>query len=164
MVRTFRVTEQQTVALARALASQAKAGDTLLLHGPVGAGKSVFSRAFIRAVLNDATAEIPSPSFTLVQTYFGPACEIWHADLYRLSSPDEVSELGLDDVFADVISLVEWPDKLADLTPDRHLVLNLQPVIENADLRDASVDYAGPGWDTARHAVDVLAQRLDHIE
>lgn len=90
-------------------------GDCLLLSGPIGAGKSHFARAFIRARL-DRMEDVPSPSFTLVQTYSADV-DIWHADLYRLTHPDEIIELGLEDAFADAISLIEWPDRLGDLTP-----------------------------------------------
>ena len=75
------------------------AGDVLLLEGPIGAGKTAFARALIAARLAAAGApaeDIPSPTFTLVQTYLAGPLEIWHADLYRLSHPDEAAELGLE--------------------------------------------------------------------
>ena len=92
------------------------AGDCLLLEGPVGAGKSTFARAVIASLL--ATPEdIPSPTFTLVQTYETANFEIWHCDLYRLNSSDELMELGLEDAFVEAVTLVEWPDRLGDLAP-----------------------------------------------
>ncbi|TAG18760.1 MAG: tRNA (adenosine(37)-N6)-threonylcarbamoyltransferase complex ATPase subunit type 1 TsaE, partial [Rhodobacterales bacterium] len=106
-----------TAALGARLASVAKAGDCVLLEGPIGAGKSHLARAFIQARLG-RMEEVPSPSFTLVQVYEAAGIEIWHADLYRLTHPDEVWELGLDDAFAKAICLVEWPDRLGThLTP-----------------------------------------------
>jgi len=91
-------------------------GDVLLLQGPVGAGKTHLARAAIRALCG-AETEVPSPSFTLVQTYEGPDCDIWHADLYRLASSSEVDELGLDEAMGRDIVLVEWPDRLAGQAP-----------------------------------------------
>jgi tRNA threonylcarbamoyladenosine biosynthesis protein TsaE len=91
-------------------------GRTVLLEGPVGAGKSHIARAAIRALVGSAV-DVPSPSFTLVQTYDGPECEIWHADLYRLTSADEVIELGLAEAMDQAIVLIEWPDRLGRLAP-----------------------------------------------
>lgn len=97
------------------LADHLRAGDCLLLAGPIGAGKSHLARALIRARLG-RMEDVPSPSFTLVQTYAADI-EIWHADLYRLSHPDEVIELGLEDAFSSAICLIEWPDRLGVLAP-----------------------------------------------
>jgi tRNA threonylcarbamoyladenosine biosynthesis protein TsaE len=109
-------TADHTAALGARLASVAQAGDCLLLEGPIGAGKSHLARAFIQARLG-RMEEVPSPSFTLVQVYEAAGVEIWHADLYRLTHPDEVWELGLDDAFAKAICLVEWPDRLGNHLP-----------------------------------------------
>jgi tRNA threonylcarbamoyladenosine biosynthesis protein TsaE len=92
-----------------------RAGDCLLLEGQIGAGKSHFARAFIQARLGRAE-DVPSPTFTLVQSYQADV-EIWHADLYRLSHPDEVLELGLEEAFDSAICLIEWPDRLGSLLP-----------------------------------------------
>lgn len=116
-------TEADTTALAAWFAKVLNAGDTLLLQGPIGAGKSFFARALIRSLLGDI--DVPSPTFTLVQTYETQAFDIWHADLYRLTSPDEVVELGLDAAFETAVCLVEWPDRLGELTPDDALLLEL---------------------------------------
>lgn len=98
-------------------------GDVLLLQGDIGAGKTHFARALIQSLLSEPE-DVPSPTFTLVQTYETPRSEIWHADLYRLTSPDEVVELGLTDAFEDAICLVEWPDRLAELAPQSALRLD----------------------------------------
>ena len=106
----------QTSQLGGWFAHRLTAGDCLLLEGPIGAGKSHFARALIQTRLGRAE-DVPSPTFTLVQTYEADV-EIWHADLYRLSHPDEVLELGLDAAFDRAITLVEWPDRLGlDLPP-----------------------------------------------
>lgn len=119
--------EAATDRLAARLAPHLRPGDVVLLDGPLGAGKSHFARALIRARLGRAE-EVPSPSFTLVQVYDDGATEIWHADLYRLSHPDDVLELGLPDAFATAICLVEWPDRLGPLTPPDALHLRLEPL------------------------------------
>lgn len=94
----------------------------LLLDGPIGAGKTHLARALIQARLPNPE-DVPSPTFTLVQTYDAGDVEIWHADLYRLSHPDEVLELGLDDAFDTALCLIEWPDRLGSLTPEKALRL-----------------------------------------
>lgn len=135
-------TEADTAALAARLAPRLGPGDALLLSGPVGAGKSAFARALIRARLGDPAAEVPSPSFTLVQTYGDGAGALWHADLYRLSHPDEVAELGLPAAFEEAICLVEWPDRLGPFLPPGALRLDLAPEGEG---RRAT--FRGPpGW------------------
>lgn len=114
--------ENATAMLARRLAPALRPGDALALRGDLGAGKTAFARALIRALLDDAEAEVPSPTFTLVQTYDAPAATVWHFDLYRLSGPDEVPELGWDEAAAG-IALVEWPDRLGPLLPPDRLEL-----------------------------------------
>ncbi len=118
-------TAPDTEALGRRLADLARPGDVILLEGPIGAGKSCLARAFIRARLGPEE-EVPSPTFTLVQVYEADGTEIWHADLYRLTHPDEVWELGLDDAFTSAICLVEWPDRLGTHVPADALRLRLE--------------------------------------
>ncbi|WP_372604159.1 tRNA (adenosine(37)-N6)-threonylcarbamoyltransferase complex ATPase subunit type 1 TsaE [Actibacterium sp.] len=117
---------EETAALATAMADILGPGDVLLLEGPIGAGKTHFARALIQTLLarHDALEDVPSPTFTLVQTYEAGETEIWHADLYRLSHPDDVLELGLIDAFETALCLVEWPDRLGDLWPAGALVLS----------------------------------------
>lgn len=119
-----------TEAMARRLAAVVRTGDTILLDGPIGAGKTHFARALIGALqvaAGQAPEEVPSPSFTLVQTYRVGEGEVWHADLYRLAGPAEVAELGLDLAFDAAICLVEWPDRLGGLAPPDALRLHLAP-------------------------------------
>ena len=117
--------EEETAAFAARLAARLGPGDTVLLSGEIGAGKSALARALIRARLGDPVAEVPSPTFTLVQTYRAPDVEIWHADLYRLGDADEVRELGLEAAFDTAICLVEWPDRLNGLTPPEALLIRM---------------------------------------
>ena len=116
---------EATAALAARMAPALRAGDTLLLEGPIGAGKTHFARALIQARLARAgrTEDVPSPTYTLAQTYYDGVCAIWHADLYRLSGPAEVVELGLEEAFVQAICLVEWPDRLGELRPENALTL-----------------------------------------
>lgn len=116
---------EETAAFARQLAPKLAAGDVLLLSGDIGAGKTHFARQLIQSLLAQPE-DIPSPTFNLVQCYDTPEFEIWHADLYRLTSPDEVVELGLVDAFEDALCLVEWPDRLAELAPETALKMNFR--------------------------------------
>ncbi len=118
-------TAVQTEALGQRLATLAHKGDVILLEGPIGAGKSSLARAFIRARLG-RQEEVPSPTFTLVQVYEADGVEIWHADLYRLTHPDEVWELGLDDAFSSAICLIEWPDRLGAHLPPGAMHIRLE--------------------------------------
>ena len=115
---------QATHALAARIATLARPGDAILLEGPLGAGKSEFARAFLRAITAKPDLEVPSPTFTLVQTYDSPRGPIHHLDLWRLNGPAALAELGWDDMAADIV-LVEWPDRLGDLTPPGALTLRL---------------------------------------
>jgi tRNA threonylcarbamoyladenosine biosynthesis protein TsaE len=120
----FLADEAATAALAGRIAPFLRASDTILLEGDIGAGKTTFARALIRARLG-REEDVPSPTFTLVQTYEDPEAEIWHCDLYRLTSPDEILELGLDAAFDGGICLIEWPDRLCSAFPSGALRLTL---------------------------------------
>ena len=112
--------------LAKSIAALLGPGDTILLQGEIGAGTSHFARAIIQCRLAAAgkVEDVPSPTYTLVQTYSDGGVEIWHADLYRLSTPLEIVELGLQDAFDQAICLVEWPDQLAGMRPDNALTVH----------------------------------------
>jgi tRNA threonylcarbamoyladenosine biosynthesis protein TsaE len=108
-------TEGLGVALSRLLRS----GEAICLFGPLGAGKTTLARGLVRA-LTHADEEVPSPTFTLVQTYDGPAFPVAHFDLYRLKRADEAHEIGLDEALEDGAALIEWPERLEGrLPPDR---------------------------------------------
>jgi tRNA threonylcarbamoyladenosine biosynthesis protein TsaE len=147
-----------TDALALALARGLNPGDTLLLQGRLGAGKSHLARALIRALIGPGGegAEVPSPSFTLVQVYDTPAGEVWHADLYRLSDPQEIVELGLDAAMEDAICLIEWPDRIAPDWPAAAVCLRLDAVPGQPEARVATL-LALPGCDLARRCAAAMA-------
>ena len=113
--------------LARALAADAKAGDTLALSGPLGVGKTVFARAFIQSLCGEKDMNVPSPTFTLVQAYDTPAAPIYHFDLYRLTDPEEVLALDWDAARKDGICLIEWPEKAGRFLskPYKHIHINM---------------------------------------
>lgn len=140
---------EATAALARRIAPRLGAGDMVALLGDLGAGKSHFARALIAARLAalGREEEIPSPSYTLVQTYDLGDVDLWHADLYRLSGPDEAAELGLEEAFDRAICLVEWADRLGEALPARRLTLALDFAGPETEARRARLDAAGPGWD-----------------
>jgi tRNA threonylcarbamoyladenosine biosynthesis protein TsaE len=117
--------EAATLALGARLASSAQPGDVIALRGALGAGKTTLARGFVRALLGAAT-EVPSPTFTLVQTYETAKGLVWHFDLYRLEDPEEAWELGIEDAFADGISLIEWPERLGALLPPRRREIVLE--------------------------------------
>jgi tRNA threonylcarbamoyladenosine biosynthesis protein TsaE len=116
-----------TEALARIVSEYVLGGDVVLLAGDLGAGKTVFARAFIRARM-DPDEEVPSPTFTLVQVY-EPAgradAAIWHFDLFRLTAAEDALELGIEDAFGVAISLIEWPERLGEMLPASRLDVTL---------------------------------------
>jgi tRNA threonylcarbamoyladenosine biosynthesis protein TsaE len=120
ILRTDAPLEADTQAFAARLAPLLQPGDWLLLKGTLGAGKTTFARALLQAL--GYQGEVPSPTFTLIQTYDGPDLPypVWHVDLYRLDNPREVRQLGLDDAGDEVLLLIEWPERLGAL-PDHAL-------------------------------------------
>lgn len=135
--------EPATIALGRRLARALRPGDTVLLAGDLGAGKSTLARSIIRARAG-AAIDVPSPTFTLVQTYDLPGGEVWHFDLYRLGAADEVWELGWEEAAGMAIVLVEWPDRLGPLTPADRLDILLETEPESPGRR-ATLTATGPG-------------------
>jgi tRNA threonylcarbamoyl adenosine modification protein YjeE len=129
-----------TEALGRALARRLRAGDTVLLEGGLGAGKTQLARALIQSLL-EVPEDVPSPSFTLVQTYETPRFPIWHADLYRLGGGADLAELGLEAAGA-AVCLIEWPDRL-HTPPDGSVRICLEPAGTG---RIALFESDDPGW------------------
>lgn len=141
--------EQSAQGLATRLAQNLVSGDVIALRGNLGAGKTSFARALIRSFTGQANQEVPSPTFTLVQTYKGGRdadLKIWHFDLYRISNPDEALELDIEDAFQDHISLIEWPENLGDYLPHHCLILTINHG-ENDDVRSYNFN-GGANWKT----------------
>lgn len=116
--------EAATQVIAARLAARARPGDVLLLSGPLGAGKTSFARAFIRARAQNPALEVPSPTFTLVQTYEVPGGDIWHYDLWRTETAASLEELAWDEAQSGIV-LVEWPDRLGGLAPPDALNIDI---------------------------------------
>ena len=135
-----------TADLAQKLAPMLKAGDVIALPGGLGAGKPPFSRALISALLSQDT-DVPSPTYTLVQTYDGPDFPVFHFDLYRLEDPSEVFELGWDET-QDGLALVEWPNRAGSHLPTWRLDLCIDLVGDN---RTARLEPQGEDWQTRLH-------------
>ncbi|HEY1719675.1 MAG TPA: tRNA (adenosine(37)-N6)-threonylcarbamoyltransferase complex ATPase subunit type 1 TsaE [Magnetospirillaceae bacterium] len=134
--------EAATAALGQRLAEAARPGDVIALDGPLGAGKTTLARAFIRH-LTSPGEDVPSPTFTLVQTYASARGPIWHFDLFRLSHPDQALELDIEDAFTDGIALIEWPERLGERLPEQRLNLKLA-IDGDGDTRRATLD--GAAW------------------
>ncbi len=117
---TYTLTQQDLITLAKPLAEALRAGDAVALWGDLGVGKTTFARVLVQALVGEET-DVPSPTFTLVQTYDSPHGEVWHCDLYRLKDPEEAFELGLEDAFHQAICLIEWPERLGNLLPHRRI-------------------------------------------
>ncbi|MCG8441079.1 MAG: tRNA (adenosine(37)-N6)-threonylcarbamoyltransferase complex ATPase subunit type 1 TsaE [Caulobacterales bacterium] len=123
-------------ALGARLAARLRPGDVVLLIGDLGAGKTPLARGLIRAFLGAPGAEVPSPTYTLVQTYERGGVELWHCDLYRLQREAEAGELALEEAFEEAIVLIEWPDRIAGLLPPDRLEICLEPA-DSGDRRTA---------------------------
>ena len=144
-----------TTRLAAHLGAVLNQGDVVLLEGPVGAGKTHFARSLIQS-LQDVPEDVPSPTYTLVQVYDTRGPQIWHADLYRLGTSDEIEELGLSEAFETAICLVEWPERLGARAPDTALKVTLTPDTDNETSR--KVSFSGP----QTHWKDKL-QKMDRV-
>lgn len=124
MSRYISRNEEDTLKIAAQFAKILKPGDIVALHGTLGVGKTAFTRGVIQA-LSDAK-EVPSPTFTLLQTYDTAHFTLYHFDMYRLKSPEEAYEIGIEDAFADGVSFIEWPEKIGSLLPKKHIDVSIE--------------------------------------
>jgi tRNA threonylcarbamoyl adenosine modification protein YjeE len=145
----FLADEAATARLGEDLAMALRPGDVLALKGDLGAGKSTLARALIRALADDAGLDVPSPTFTLVQSY-ETRFPVHHFDLYRLSSAGELDELGFDDALAQGAALVEWPERAETALPDGTLWIELA---HQGDGRLAKLSGTGPAFDRAARSL-----------
>jgi tRNA threonylcarbamoyladenosine biosynthesis protein TsaE len=142
-----------TERLGHFIAGWLKAGDVVALDGPLGAGKSVLARAIIRHLCPQED-DIPSPTFTLVQTYEtagGPP--LMHFDLYRLDSPEDALELGIEDAFIDAVCLIEWAQRLGPYLPRTALNVAIDPGPDHTDTRTVSL-VGGAVWQPLLTGID----------
>ncbi|KIC38458.1 ATPase or kinase [Ruegeria sp. ANG-R] len=136
---------EDTADIAARMGGALQTGDTILLEGVIGGGKTHFARALIQSVLA-APEDVPSPTFTLVQVYETQIGEVWHSDLYRLTSMEEVEELGLVEAFDTGICLIEWPEKLGPLMPQSALLIRFSADPGDQDTRHLVLSWSDPKW------------------
>ncbi|MFA7277219.1 MAG: tRNA (adenosine(37)-N6)-threonylcarbamoyltransferase complex ATPase subunit type 1 TsaE [Pseudobdellovibrionaceae bacterium] len=135
--------ELDTSAAAARFAAEIRPRDIILLQGDLGMGKSVFARALIRTLCGNPDMEVPSPTFTLVQTYESARGTIWHFDLYRLKDPEELYEIGWEEALTGGILLIEWPERLGYLTPPTPVTVRLESA-ETPQMRHIHIERVSP--------------------
>lgn len=149
--RTISVADEAgTLRFADDVAAIARPGDVIALHGDLGMGKSAFARAVVRRLAGDPSLEVPSPTFTLVQSYETARFPVHHFDLYRLAEPDELIEIGFSDAIGEGLTLIEWPDRAGDELPAERLDIVISEG-DGLDGRRFLLEAHGGGW----------AERLD---
>jgi len=135
MTKTTTNSEAETIAYANTFAETLSGREIILLSGNLGAGKTVFTKALIRNLCDAKDLEVPSPTFTLVQTYNSPKGPIYHFDLYRLEDPEEIYELGWEDAMHEGLCIVEWPERLGGLKPKTCTEITISHVPESPERR-----------------------------
>jgi tRNA threonylcarbamoyladenosine biosynthesis protein TsaE len=126
--------EEDTAALGRKLAHMAEKTDVFALFGTLGMGKSVFARAFIQELIGKKE-EVPSPTFTLVQSYPTKKFEVYHYDLYRIKKPEEIFELGIEEAMYDGVCLIEWPEKMGAFLPRDIFRVEIIPAGDSREIK-----------------------------
>jgi tRNA threonylcarbamoyladenosine biosynthesis protein TsaE len=122
--------EEETIALGRTLAAELPAKALVLLIGNLGAGKTTLTKGIAQGLGAAEPAEVSSPTFTLIHEY-GPS--VYHVDLYRLDTPEQVATLGLDEIFdRRAVVLVEWGEKFLEMMPEDRVEIRLRATGENS--------------------------------
>ncbi|MGH6873703.1 MAG: tRNA (adenosine(37)-N6)-threonylcarbamoyltransferase complex ATPase subunit type 1 TsaE [Aestuariivirgaceae bacterium] len=152
--------DSATLALGQELSLITLPGDLILLGGDLGTGKTTLARGFIRAVAGENSLDVPSPTFTLVQTYESPRMKIAHLDLFRVATVEEVNELGIDDLLNDHTVIVEWPGVMKDILTPHRLELRL----EHRDRGRHAVIAAYGSWQPRLERLEALRQFLSRSE
>ena len=135
----------ETQRFARRFAGILGVGDVVALAGTLGAGKTAFARAVIRAFVQ-SDIDVPSPTYNLLLTYEANDITLYHYDLYRLEKPEDAFELDIDEAFEDGVSLIEWPDRLGRYLPADHLRVEIEPTA-GADSEERTLTfYGGENW------------------
>lgn len=124
--------ESDTSEIGKKLALMAQKGDCFALYGTLGMGKSVLARAFIQELCG--LQDVPSPTFTLVQLYDATDFTIYHFDLYRLKSPEEIFELGMEEALYDGVCLIEWPEKMGGYLPKNVIKVSISGKQDNREI------------------------------
>lgn len=161
------LSRRQLESFAARLAGRARRRDVITLSGDLGAGKTVFARAFIRA-LTDENEDVPSPTFTLVQLYDaaaektgGSPLTIWHFDLYRLKTAQEIYEIGFEEALSDGVSLIEWPQRAERLLPRERLDIQIQIPPGKTDKRILTLTAFGASWQGRMEKPDLCRNVLN---
>ena len=143
-----------TQKLGTLLADGLTAGDIISLSGPLGAGKSALARSIIVSA-NPNETDVPSPTFSLVQTYeLADGTPLWHLDLYRIQTPEDAMQLGLDDAFVDAVCLIEWPERLKNFLPKSTLSIHLYLACDDDVDGVRFVDITAPlNWSERMRAI-----------
>ncbi len=142
----------EILVLAEVFAKNIGKGDIILMEGPLGVGKTFFSRAIInaRCVMDDLeTEEVPSPTFSLIQQYDLKYFSILHLDLYRLERELDLFELGIPDIFEENVIILEWPNLVKNLLPPRFLSVSLLQDNKFGNLRNIKMKFFDEGWENA---------------
>jgi tRNA threonylcarbamoyladenosine biosynthesis protein TsaE len=144
---TFKVaitSEEQTAALASAVSEHLRAGDVICLRGDLGTGKTTFTRSLVAGL--GSPARVSSPTFTLVHEYRGGRLPVWHVDAYRLRTPDDIADIGLDEVFLmrEGVVVIEWPERIEAALPEDHLDISIHDT--SGDTREIDFIPNGPRW------------------
>lgn len=121
--------------------------DVVLLSGDLGVGKTTLARGLVRALCHQPHMNVPSPTFSLVQTYETmQGVPIWHMDLYRLVHAEEVFELGIEEAFHTAITLIEWPERILCYLPEQYIVIHIEEVLKSNHSRELSI-YGTDVWE-----------------
>ena len=140
-MKLFIENSQETKDLAHFFADFLQPKDILLLFGDLGAGKTFFARSLIQFLMG-TDIEVPSPTFTLVQQYDTPKGNLYHMDLYRLKTPEEIVELGIEEAFATGVCLIEWPERLGPYKPKNCIELHFD-FGDNENKRILNISFIG---------------------
>lgn len=142
--------KQEIIDLAYIFAKNIDKGDIILMDGPLGIGKTFFSRAIINARFlmdNLEIEEVPSPTFSIIQEYDLRYFSILHLDLYRLKNETDLFELGIPDIFDQNVIILEWPDLIRNFLPSRFLSVSLFQHKNAENSRNIELKFFGEGWE-----------------
>ena len=125
--------ELDTISIGQKISKISQQGDVFALSGTLGMGKSVFARSFVQELCGQI--DVPSPTFTLVQLYDAPDFIIYHFDLYRLKSPEEIFELGIEEAMYEGVCLIEWPEKMGAYLPNKAIKIEISPIEQGRNIK-----------------------------